>query len=173
MNEWNVVGSDLFPMGRIGARGDRLGLRVQTAKVAQHLMRIAFMVSRQYIPYKKWFGTLFMQLPVAGQLEPMLLDLYKEDQWRKVEEKICDIATVLIEKQNALGITPPINLGVKKSDDPRHHMDVDFWGIGRKLTTNLTPALKKVMDNQVFWLHEKSLILWNEEVGKWSMFLQK
>ena len=79
---------------------------------------------------------------------------------------------VLIEKQNALGITPPIKLGVKKSDDPRHNMDVDFWGIGRKLTI-FTPALIKVMDNQVFWLHENSLILWNEEVGKWSMFLQK
>ena len=82
----------------------------------------------------------------------MPLDLYEEDNWRKVEEKICDIAQVLIEKQNALSITPPIKLGVKKSEDPRHHLNVDFWGIGRKLTINLTPALKKIMDNQVFWL---------------------
>jgi hypothetical protein len=29
------------------------------------------------------------------------------------------------------------------------------------------------MENQVFWLHERSLILWNEEVGKWPLLLQK
>ena len=29
------------------------------------------------------------------------------------------------------------------------------------------------MNNQVFWLDERALILWNGEVGKWSMLLQK
>jgi len=29
------------------------------------------------------------------------------------------------------------------------------------------------MDNQVFWLDKRSLILWNEEVGKWPLLLQK
>lgn len=29
------------------------------------------------------------------------------------------------------------------------------------------------MDNQVFWLHERSLILWNGKVGKWSTLLRK
>jgi len=52
-------------------------------------------------------------------------------------------------------------------------MKVDFWGIGRKLTAALQPPLKTIMHNQVFWLHEKSLILWNGEVGKWALFLQK
>ena len=40
MCEWNAVGGDWFPIGRIGSRGDTLGLRVQAAKVVQHLVRI-------------------------------------------------------------------------------------------------------------------------------------
>jgi hypothetical protein len=58
-------------------------------------------------------------------------------------------------------------------DDGRHHIDYDFWGIGRQLTQDLPPALNAVMENQVFWLHERALILWNGEVGKWPLMLQK
>ncbi len=171
--EWSVAGSDWFPIGRIGTRGDVLGLHIQVAKVAQHLMRIAFMVSRRYWTYKKWFGTLFRQLPIAGELEPVLLDLLEEQNWQRVEEKIGEAARILLQKQNELGLTLPIALEANTVDNGRHHIKYDFWAIGRQLTSNLPAPLKAVMDNQVFWLHDRSLILWNEEVGKWPLLLQK
>jgi hypothetical protein len=172
-NEWYAVNGDWFPIGRIGSRGDKLGLRIQASKVAQRLMRIAFMVSRRYFTYKKWFGTLFKALPVADALEPILLDLLTETRWQKVEEKICEATAVLLEQQNELGITPPITVEAEKVDDGRHHMKYDFGGIGRKIAEHVQPPLKSLMENQVFWLHERSLILGNEEVGKWSLLLQK
>jgi hypothetical protein len=49
-------------------------------------MRIAYMVSKRYFPYKKWLGTLFKHLPIAMKLEPMLLDLIEEkngNMWKK------------------------------------------------------------------------------------------
>ena len=64
-------------------------------------------------------------------------------------------------------------LEADKVDNGRHHIKLDFWAIGRQLTGNLPAPLKAVMDNQVFWLHDRSLILWNGEVGKWSLLLQK
>jgi hypothetical protein len=173
MCEWNAVGGDWFPIGRIGSKGDTLGLRVQTSKVVQHLMRIAFMVSKSYMPYVKWLGTLFKTLPIAATLEPALLDLLDEGDWRQVESKIGDAASILLQQQNQLGLVPEIALGAETVDDGRHHIKYDFWGIGRQLTVDIEPALKAVMDNQVFWLHERALILWNGEVGKWSMLLQK
>ena len=57
--EWNAVGGDWFPIGRIAAKDDVLGLRMQVSKIVNTMMRIAFMVSRQYMPYKKWFGSAF------------------------------------------------------------------------------------------------------------------
>lgn len=171
--EWNAVGGDWFPIGRIGSRGDTLGLRLQISKVVQHIMHIAFMVSKSYMPYKKWFGTLFKTLPVAAALEPVLLDLLHEQDWQQAEEKIGHAVSILLERQNTLGLGSEITLGAETVDDGRHHIKHDFWEIGQQLTQDIHPDLKAVMDNQVFWLHERALILWNGEVGKWSLLLQK
>ncbi len=173
MHEWYAVDGDWFSIGRIGSRGDKLGLRIQVAKVGHRLMRIAFMVSRRYFPYKKWFGTLFKDLQLAYALEPILLELFQEERWQKVEERMCEATSVLLQQQNELGITPKIMLEAEKVGDGRHHMKYDFQEIGKKIAENIQPPLKSLMENQVFWLHERSLILWNEEAGKWSLLLQK
>ncbi len=171
--EWEALGSDWFPIGRIGARGDQLGLRIQAAKVTNRLMCIAFMVSRKYIHYKKWFGTLFKQLPISSVLEPVLLELVGETDWQKVESKIGQAAAILIHAQNNLGIIPKLDLTLGHSSDPRHHLKVDFWQVGNELASGIQRPLKSLMQNEVFWLDERSLILWNEEIGKWSLLLQK
>jgi hypothetical protein len=173
MCEWNAVGGDWFPIGRIGSRGDELGLRIQATKVTQRLMRIAFMVSRTYFTYKKWFGTLFKRLPIADELEPVLQDLLRGERWQQVEERIWDATTILLQHQNALRIAPPISTTVDKATGGRHYLACDYWKIGRKTAGRLPPRLQALLDNQVFWLHERQLILWNEEVGKWSLLLQK
>jgi hypothetical protein len=173
MCDWNTVGGDWFPIGRIGSRGDQLGLQIQAAKVARHLMCIGFRVSRQYFTYKKWFGTLFKRLPIAEKLEPVLLALMREDNWKRVEERICEAATILLEAQNTLGICPKIALNAKQVDDGRHHMSIDFWRVGNRTGQRIPAQLKAIQNNQVFWLHERQLILWNEEVGKWPLLLQK
>jgi len=173
MCDWNAVGGDWFPIGRIASRGDILGLRVQTSKVVHHLMRIAFMASKSYMPYKKWFGTLFKTLPIAATLEPVLLDLLQEQDWQQIEEKLGHAASILLQQQNRLALAPQITLNTETVDDGRHHIKYDFWEIGQQLTQNIQPALQAVIDNQVFWLDERALILWNGEVGKWSLLLQK
>lgn len=173
MKEWNTIGGDWFPIGRIGERGDELGLRIQVARLVQRFMRIAFMVNRTYFPYKKWFGTKFKDLPIASKIEPMLLGLLEEKNWRHVEEKIGDIATLLLYQQNNLGITPRITLRKEKVDGGRHHIKYDFWRLGRQISNHVKPPLKSLIHNEVFWLDSKSHILWNEEVGKWSLLLQR
>jgi len=172
MCEWSVVNSEWWPIGRIGPRGDQLGLRLQASKAAQHLMHIAFMVCKRYSPYKKWFGTLFKALPIADALEPVLLDLLQEDDWQKVEEQICQAATILLQQQNKLGLTPPITVKAHQMHDGRHHMSGDLGEIAWQLE-HIQPPLNSLRENEVFWLHERSLILWNGEVGKWSLLLQK
>jgi hypothetical protein len=79
----------------------------------------------------------------------------------------------LLRQQNQLGLGPQIALSAETVDNGRHHIKYDFWRIGQQLTEKLPPALHEVLDNQVFWLHERALILWNGEVGKWSLLLQK
>jgi hypothetical protein len=173
MSEWYALNGDWFPIGRIGSRGNALGLRIQAARAVQRLMRIAYMVSRRYAPYKKWFGTLFQTLPVAQALGPVLHDLLAEGDWQQVEIGIAQAAAILLEQQNELGITPPIAVQVETVDDGRHHVSGDYGGIGRQIADHVQPPLEAVIENQVFWLHERNLILWNDEVGKWALLLQK
>ena len=173
IGQWNTVGGAWFPIGRMGSRGDGLGVRLQAATATRHLVRIAFMVSRSYAPYDKWFGTLFGQLPIAGRLAPVLRELLREERWQQVEERICEATSILLQAQNALGITPPIVNEPRKAEDGRHYLDPDFRAIVNGLSQDLPPHLQSLLDNQVFWLHERALILWNEEVGKWPLLLQR
>jgi hypothetical protein len=170
---WNSVGGEVFPLGRIGSRDDVLGLHIQAGKAAQHLMRLAFMVSKQYYTYRKWFGTLFRRLPIAAELEPVLVKLLREEDWRQVEQRIWDAAAIILRYQNALGIAPEIPIEMEMAHNGRNHLAVDYWKIGRKTAGRIPPRIKALQDNEVFWLHEKQLILWNGEVGKWLLFLQK
>ncbi len=173
MCEWNTIGGDWFPIGRIGSRGDQLGLHIQANKIAHHMMHIGFMVSRTYFTYKKWFGTLFKRLPIAAKLEPVLLALQHEDGWRQVEERISEAAAILLKAQNALDIGPKVELKAERVDDGRHHINIDFWAIGRRTGQRIPAEFRALQKNEVFWLHDRSLILWSEEVGKWSPLLQK
>jgi hypothetical protein len=173
MREWNAVGGDWFPIGRIGPRGDEIGLHIQAAKLAQRFMRIAFMVHRTYFPYKKWFGTQFKQLPPAQVLEPMLLELLGAKSWQQVEEVIGKISAVLLDQQNKLGISPKITLRKERLGVGRHHIKYDFWGVGNRLSKGIRPPLKALIHNEVFMFDNRNHILWNEEVGKWALLLQK
>ncbi|MGC9347390.1 MAG: hypothetical protein ACP5JG_04550 [Anaerolineae bacterium] len=70
-------------------------------------------------------------------------------------------------------IAPETEMSADRVDDGRHHIKYDFWGISNGLSRQVRPPLKSLMHDQVFWLDERSLILWNQEVGKWPLFLQK
>jgi hypothetical protein len=173
MKEWESLGSDWFPIGRIGSRGDLLGLRIQAARVASRLMHTAYLVSRRYCTYKKWAGTLFKRLPIATELEPILTDLLETADWQKIEEKIGEAAAIVLRQQNTLGISAKMAFPGKKVDDGRHHIQYNFGGIANALAKYLQPPLKSLSYNEVFWLDEKRLILFNGEEAKWSLLLQK
>jgi hypothetical protein len=131
------------------------------------------MISRRYFTYKKWFGSLFLGLPLATELESLLHDLLLERRWQAVEEKICAAAALLLEKQNAAGIVPHFQAGAERAVDGRHYATFDFWGVSSAIAAHIGPPLKHIMDNQVFFMHDRALILWNEEIGKWPLLLQQ
>lgn len=173
MCEWNALGGDWFPIGRIGSRGDHLGLKLQTARVVGHMMQLAFHVSRKYSTYKKWFGTLFEKLPISAGLGPVLRQMLKEDDWQTIEELIGKASEILLAHQNRLGICQDMQIKTENVDNGRHHIKYGFWDISKKLGENLPQSLKDILDRQVFWLDERNLILWNHETGKWPIFLME
>jgi len=185
MHEWQHVAGSWRYLGRMGPREDKLGVRIQAAKAAHHLMRIAFMINRRYFPYTKWFGTLFKDLPVAGELGPILIALLAEMKWQSVDEKICEAASLLLKQQNALKITSEISIKAKAAkDDPyhaqfnfedadRYHMKFDFDRLANQIADDIQPPLGSLIENQLPDRDHKRQIMENLEVGKWPIFLQK
>jgi len=174
MMDWSAIGGDWFPMGRMVMKGDDLGLRIQTAKIVQHMMRIAFRLSKKYYPYRKWFGTIFKSLPIASKLEPLLLDLTQEGDWKKIEEKICIIDGILLNEQNKMSIMPKINIIPEMESNKRHYMKFDYLKIRNKIFEDLKPPLNLIDKNAEGQWDARNRILWENEVGKWPfVFLQK
>jgi len=174
MMDWSAIGGDWFPMGRMVMKGDDLGLRIQTAKIVQHMMRIAFRLSKKYYPYRKWFGTLFKSLRIASKLEPLLLDLTQEGDWKKMEEKICNIDEILLNEQNKMSNMPKINIIPEMESNGRHYMKFDYLKIRNKIFEDLKPPLNLIDKNAEGQWDARNRILWESEVGKWPfVFLQK
>nr|MDO8114900.1 DUF4037 domain-containing protein [Candidatus Sigynarchaeota archaeon] len=103
-SEWSHYAEEAAFVGRAGARGDDLGSRVISTRIVYRLMRIAFEINKKYIPYSKWLGTLFVQLPISLKLLPVLADALKSNDWRARERLLCDACLILVNEQDRLGI---------------------------------------------------------------------
>ena len=59
-------------VGRCGQVDDELGSAVVAARLVRELMRLCFLIEREYAPYSKWLGTAFARLSCAPALLPPL-----------------------------------------------------------------------------------------------------
>ena len=111
--EWMKIDQEEPFVGRTGDVGDDLGSRIIAARLAQALMRLAFLQERQYPPYSKWLGTAFLRLECAAELAPHLKSALTAATWIERQEGIFRSAAWLAERHNRLGITPPLDTSIR------------------------------------------------------------
>jgi hypothetical protein len=102
--DWVRLGQELPFIGRAGSRGDDLGSRVITARLARVSMHLGFMLDRRWAPYGKWLGTEFSRLPRAGAVSRLLEAALAAPEWRARERAICDALDVLGGIQRSMGL---------------------------------------------------------------------
>lgn len=102
---WSRIGQEEAFVGRTGYVGDDLGSQVIAARLVRDLMRLCFLMEKQYAPYPKWFGTAFAQLNCAARLIPILRWVMLAQSWREREQSMSQAYEALAEMHNALGIT--------------------------------------------------------------------
>ena len=105
---WTRIGQEEHFVGRTGYVGDDLGSQVIAARLARDMMRLCFLMARQYAPYSKWFGTAFSKLACAEKLAPALHRALLAQTWGGRELHLSQAYEMLAEKHNALGITDPL-----------------------------------------------------------------
>jgi len=109
---WWRVHPEMNLVGRAGAAGDELGSSLIGSRLVGDLMRLAFLMERQYAPYSKWFGTAFSRLECGSELAPVLWNVGRAATWPDREAALMTAYERLTAMHNALGLTAPVTTEV-------------------------------------------------------------
>lgn len=104
---WQRVIQQLPQIGRTAHRDQPLQSRLLSARVVEDLMRLGFLLHRQWAPYSKWRETAFRALPEADRLLPQLIDGANAADWEEREHAIVAGARILLQLQRERGLPTP------------------------------------------------------------------
>jgi hypothetical protein len=76
------------------------------------LMRLCFLIERQYAPYIKWLGTAFRQLDCGQYLVPVLQRVLQAEAWQQRERHLSAAYGHVAQLHNTLGITAALDPSV-------------------------------------------------------------
>ncbi|MFW9825551.1 MAG: DUF4037 domain-containing protein, partial [Candidatus Thorarchaeota archaeon] len=110
--QWQRIAQEEPFMGRCGQVGDELGSRVIGSRLVYDIMKLCFLMEKQYAPYIKWFGSAFSQLKSAGILSPILKRVFEATSWKEREKRLTEAYEVVAKMHNELGITKPMESNV-------------------------------------------------------------
>ncbi len=106
---WARIGQEEHLMGRAGFVNDEIGSSLIGARLVRDIMRLAFLMEKQYPPYAKWFGTAFSKLKSSERLAPVLTHVLHSYSWQDRETHLCQAYHLLAEMHNNLKITGPLS----------------------------------------------------------------
>jgi hypothetical protein len=106
--QWQRIDQEHPFMGRCGQVGDDLGSRLIAARLVRDLMRLGFLMERQYAPYPKWFGTAFAELACARTLLPIFTRVLQSNTWQEREVNLSAACDCVARMHNDLHITAPL-----------------------------------------------------------------
>lgn len=112
-SQWALIAEEQAFVHRCAEAGDEIGSALVCGRMAERLMRLAFLYCGQYAPYSKWFGTAFARLPVAEELKAALLAAVTAREIEMREENLLRAQVLLAEMHNASGITAPVEFAVQ------------------------------------------------------------
>jgi len=105
---WRRIDQEEPFVGRTGEVGDELGSCLIAGRLVRDLMRLCFLMERQYAPYPKWFGTAFARLTCAATLMPIFDRIFRAESWQDRGLQLAEAYHIVAEMHNALGITAPL-----------------------------------------------------------------
>lgn len=105
---WARIGQEEHLMGRAGIVDDEVGSALLGSRLVRDVMRLGFLVERQYAPYPKWFGTAFKALHCGQVLYPILTHVLHAADWRAREGALVRAYEIAAQLHNELSITHPL-----------------------------------------------------------------
>ena len=111
---WWRVHPEINLVGRAGSVGDELGSALIGSRLVSDMIRLCFLMERQYAPYSKWFGTAFSRLKCGPELSPTLWSVVRAETWPEREDSLLAAYEKLAAMHNALRLTEPVSTEVEQ-----------------------------------------------------------
>jgi hypothetical protein len=111
---WWRIHPEANLVGRVGSVGDELGSALIGSRLVSDMMRLCFLMERQYAPYSKWFGTAFSRLDCGPDLSRTLWRVVRAEAWPERENALAAAYGKLAAAHNALGLTDPVSLEIEQ-----------------------------------------------------------
>ena len=111
-SQWTRIAQEEHLTGRCGEVNDEIGSKIIAARLVRDIMRMCFLMEKQYAPYPKWFGSAFDNLKPAKELKPVLCKVIESNDWKTREKHLSKAYEYLARVHNSLKITKPLKVKV-------------------------------------------------------------
>jgi hypothetical protein len=144
---WQRISQEEAFPGRCGDVGDEVGSLVVAARLVRDVMRLGFLMEREYAPYAKWLGSAFAQLACAPRLLPAMRGAFTAPTWQERDVHLSTAYEIAAELHNALGITEPLDPTPGRRYPSRPYLGITAERFAKALTTRIgDPALRALAD---------------------------
>jgi hypothetical protein len=136
--QWHDISQEEAFVGRCGDVGDELGSKIIATRIVERLMRLCFLMEKEYAPYSKWLGSAFSRLKSSKKLKPILNKILAAETWREREQHLSKAYEKIAKMHNRLDITKPMKIEVSRFYNRPYHVirANDFAGEIRKTIEN-------------------------------------
>jgi hypothetical protein len=121
-SQWQRISQEEAFMGRCGHIGDELGSRLIAARLVRDLMKLGFLMEKQYAPYSKWLGTAFARLECGPRLSPLFTQVLAASPWTERQKHLDKAYLILAETHNELGLTDPLDSKISDFSNRPYHV---------------------------------------------------
>ena len=141
-SQWNRIGELSALHFRTYETGDKLGSQVIASKLVQLLMEIWFIYNKEYIPFDKWFGRKFSELPKSSIFIENFSIILTYTDINKRKKHLDKVYSMIAKFHNSLNF-PKIPTKTTQFFD-RPYEIIQGKKISSKLYEILTPEIKKM-----------------------------
>jgi len=111
--QWQKISQEEPFMARCGDVGDELGSSLIANRMIIEVMKLCFLMEKEYIPYIKWLGTAFSKLNCSKKLTPMICKVQRAQNWNEREIQLSKIYKLIGKIYNELNLTKPIEVKIR------------------------------------------------------------
>jgi hypothetical protein len=158
--QWFILGEESPFPGRAAEINDEIGAHILAINQVSKLMKLCFLIEKQYAPYSKWFFSAFRKLNSADTLLPLIKKIITAKEWLEKEKYLTKAYTIVAQMHNDLKITEPIDINVMTFHN-RPYLIINWDDFIQKIDEKIpdTSPLKKFKLGSIDQITKETYIL--------------